>query len=637
MALRLLHEQPLDPNAFTEETLALYLRFLLAAGRPRLDAAAALLDQPPVARLADKSLGVQFLLRECWDVQENTARILDDCRTRIECGDRNWAVLSLFIVTMARVARGTLDARHVKVVVHAAECDQWADRGSFLGVLELCRQAAAHALTPPAFDYPALVHDYFARFGSKPACFDDIYPYLAQLSDAQRSALLSAVRSSDAPLTSEAGIVRRINAEKLAFVLAPPTRDSAFETAAVLLDAYATSLKHCHLPETEMQTGDDLALLAIHAVLCTAPPDDAAALCTAAAIAAYACGESARGYRLRLVLIRLLVRLGATKLAVPEYNALLLKSVQLETASHYLLDRNAAFGGATAVHVATQWDRMHEFYATSAMELPQTIGQAFANGKFSQVADMCAFSECLERSCTRALIQIDSIRGKLANQDLVDEEWQAARRQAEALLALVRDGHVSDQRDETLIPCFDEAQCSAFRAALACGPKREQAWIAAMLEVLSLALDLAPPPEGALDELTAAERALVALVRALRADDDAHAAVGTFAEAVRRAADEAPTPFDVLHAAWVGVEGMNVWEACAQRAGVDAVKVFAHAQLALHGIKQRVDEAQQAPPHEVRLGGVPQAHDFVCQVAEARRDALKEAARPYAAFLHRLS
>ena len=433
VAYRLFQEQALDDTSFSEETLSLYLSFFLLQGTERLQGAMQVLEQPHCKSLANNSLTIQFQLRECWKVLGDNESLLRDCRSRIAQGDRNWAVLSEYIHTMGQVASGSMNHEDVDLIVKAAEQDNWKDRGSFLGVLELFRVSHDCGLEEPCdLIYVVLVRKYLETFIVKPSCFEDIRPYLASIPETDRGSLLAWAH--DVPdLSTETNIVRKVNATKLSCYF-QTNSDPNKATYLSLLQDYSRTLQHFHVPDTEMHPGDDLALLAVMEASATGPE----ALSNAAMIAIHGCQKSKRAYRLRLLLIRLLIRLGCFKLAIQYFEAFGLKAVQLDTVSHYMMDRNSSFGGSHAADITNVWDaHIRDFYVHSAYEVPEALGRAFSNGKFSQVSDLCEFNDCLEHSCAKIILQLDMIRSKFVNQDLVDSEYTSARETVKKIIEFV--------------------------------------------------------------------------------------------------------------------------------------------------------------------------------------------------------
>lgn len=514
MAHRLLKEQDLKPSEFTEETLHLYLSFFLLQGQDRKKEALKVVTEPHPRELIEKSLGLQLLLREYWGSLDDKESILKDCRTRLMNGDRNWAVISLFVKTVADMTNGSMNTNDVEFMVQVAEKDKWMDRGSFLGVLELFRLAPSsehHCICKKSVN--ELVLSYIEQFGEKASCFEDLQPYLKLLDAATKEAIDQAQRSCSS-LDNEGSVVKCINLEKMCLAL--QTSQGKSETKVCrLLEEYTLALKNVPLPATEMQVGDDLALMA---TIITASSKEGEAVERAALIASFGTQQSEHGYKLRFLLIRLLLRLGCLKMAVNHYNSLGLKSVQLDTVSHYLLDRNASFGGSHSAEIANEWDsNTQHFYEISIQEIPEALGRAFVNGKFSQISDLCEFQDCLDKSCFKLLLEIDMIRAKLINQDLIGSERTMAMDTIQKVMQVVQTADVSDQRDHLLLRSVSEDQRDLVSSVISCGPLRKKNWILAMLEVMSVYLEIQSPENAAdLEELTIAETTLVELARSIK-------------------------------------------------------------------------------------------------------------------------
>lgn len=561
----------MDTSSFTEETLSLYLRFHLRLGKGHLAAALPLLDAECPKRLAEKSLGIQFLLREAWELNGEIFRILDDCRSRIAQGDRNWAVISLYIDKLAEEALKTtpngFHDQDLAVLVDAAEKDKWADRGSFLGVLEAFRlarksQLPTQYLTKRGLDYLKLLTRYYNHFSNRLSCFDDIRPYLGELEDGDRETFFSTISQKQPVLTSEDGVIRCVNAEKIQYLMRPEVDVST--ASSRMLNEYTASLNHARLPDTEMQFGDDLVLLTILSNLSFNDPNT---LARCAAMANFGLTESKRAYRLRLLLIRLLLQLGSLRLAMDHYTALGLKAVQLDTASHYGLDRNTAFGGSLATFYDNHWSNTHKrFYLQSQVEVPEAIGQAFTNNKFSQVAQLSEFHHRITTSCSSALMELDLIRSKIIEQKLTYGERDQAIKVVCQIMTLTKEGTFSDQRDISLIPFYRESSKNEIEKSISNGPLRQGEWINAILEVVTLVLGLDPPASVDTTQLTDAELALVSLARNLRGatcEEKIKLTAKIFfeSELTNKLTTELQTllegnnnSFSVLHAAWIGIE-----------------------------------------------------------------------------------
>lgn len=412
VAYRVVKEQDLNDADLTEETLTLYLRFFQGLDHDRLKTALQILNGSNAKELVSKSLGLQFLLRECWLALNDKDSLIQDCKSRIKEGDRNWAIISQLAESSVLGAVGAVPEHNFKAILESAQHDKWLDRGSFLGVLEVFRLAKQYGLQVPGdLKYSDLVLQYWTTFNNKFTCFEDLRPYLEDVKhDVQGSLICS---EDPPPLSSEAAIIRRVNEEKATIFFQTSFADQDLSTCRRLMDEYCSSLQHVKLPDTEMQLGNDLALQAAYAALSSTPPNN---IKVALAIAAYTCGESSQAYKSRILLIRLLLNQGCLKLALEQFRELGLKAVQLDTASHYCMDRNTSFGGNFADEISAEWNNsLKPFYDLSANEVPEVLARAFKNGKFSQVSDLCDFENCLQASSAKIIFELDMLRAGLVN------------------------------------------------------------------------------------------------------------------------------------------------------------------------------------------------------------------------------
>ena len=572
VAERLMNDQEIDDTSFNEETLWLYLFFHMQLGKGKVQPAIEIFDKTHPKHLLNNSLALQFLYREGCELSGNFARILDDCKARINAGDRNWAVYTSFIhaafVLQSEQANKTLEPDVYEAIVRAAEQDKWSDRGSFLGVLELLRRAAISSIaTEPLLqhlgkDNAALVCDFYGRFCSKPSCFEDLLPYAKGLDRNGRDALLARAASQKTNLETIDAIQKYINAEKLEALLRPPkSPEQATEKSQQHMLAYVESLKHVRLPDTEMQPGDDLALLAAYSLLEQKGTD---ADVDAAVIAAYGCSQSRRGYRLRLLLMRLLQRLGCLKAATEHFGSLGVRAIQYDTLSHYILSRTSAFGGTQTLAFEEDLHiQMEDFFQSSKYEIPECTCTAFSNGKFSQVTELNEFDSQVQRSTSRAIAQIDFVRSELIREDLTAEKFSALKDNVSCLLSLLQQKPFHDHQDHSLLPSYT-SKGKSLDEMTQLGPMRKSTWIACMLEPLSLVFDLpAPEEQASLDELTKAEQTYIHFMRSVRVQLDSKSisepdAVSSFVQTILGEISRAPDFFSAVHAAWLVIEAYRI-------------------------------------------------------------------------------
>ncbi|WFD44967.1 mitochondrial distribution and morphology [Malassezia psittaci] len=560
VAQRLVKDYPVQADQFTEETLFLYLRFHILLGDEHLKFALQLLDQPKPMELIKNSVGLQFLQREAWEACKQHERILNDCRVHIVNGDRNWAVIEYFVQLLVQEAlqkdSRELNTDGIATLVEAAEKDQWNDRGSFLGVLELCRHAREAKLSEAFLksynlDLLELVVKYCSRFDSRATCFEDIRPYLIALSESQRKNLHAKVPQKQ-DLTSEEGITRCVNWQKIVCLL--DLNAGTSNPCGQMLSCFIESLRHARLPNTEMQYADDLLLLAMYS---GTDASDEEGQFFAALVAYFGVSESSRAYFARILLIRLLLQLGAVNFASKQFKALGLKAVQWDTASFFGLDRNTAFGGSIfQANLGYYNDNLRAFYAQSQSELPDVISRAFNNNKFSQISGLCEFERCVNYSVTRAIVDLDIIRAKIVTQQLSGASMRQATSTVKRIVTAAEQDAFHDQRDYSLIPSFNDRGGQVIQSLLHNRPVRGAYYIKAMSNIIGLYLDLdiVEQYEGS-EELTLAESNLVHLAAKLRRSKDDATKTNT---ALYGFLQNTSHPFDTLHTAWIGIEGVHI-------------------------------------------------------------------------------
>jgi len=161
-----------------------------------------------------------------------------------------------------------------------------------------------------------------------------------------------------------------------------------------------------HLPLTEMQPSDDLALLAAHCLIAassvsTSPQSH---LLSALSLLNFATKKSPKGYQLRILSIRIFKLLGCFGQALEHYNQVGIKALQFDTLSHLILERGEMFGGemtegdkekgkSKANGKKTRKSKVEEkiedsmqIYESNEKETMSVIGRAFDLGTYSRVS-----------------------------------------------------------------------------------------------------------------------------------------------------------------------------------------------------------------------------------------------------------
>lgn len=565
IALRVINEQNIDTEHFSDEVLWLYLSFYKEFGAAKLSEALGVIRVPAVQKLVESSLLLQFLRRECWEILGDWEAIAADCTARIRSGDRNWAVITASVAAATRRDTKALDEA-VEVLVAAAEQDKWSNRGSFMGVLELYNAAQNAGLPTESITHRTshtfveLLCSFYRRFCTKASCFEDVFPYFKTLGDADASVVERVAQENITTCANADGIQRRVNAEKILIVRADVSFELAMHKSAELLRAYVESLAHARLPDTEMQLGDDLPLLAIYYLLLGGRADDPGVINMAAGIAAFGCAMSKHAYKLRIVLVRFLLRLGCPQLAYEHFQKLCIKAVIGDTLSHYFLDRNAAFGGSGTHQVEDLWYfTVDPFFRASKVELPEVIGHAFTNGKFSQVTDLTAFDTKVQSSFTLAQVELDMLRAKIASDNLIDAEIPGILEMLMRINRTIENSTIDDHRDMSLLPSLRiKEEESLFRLSQF-GPLRDVAWIQTMTEYLTNALQhrtssSSPPAQS----LTASEAGLVQLFNSTGRNE----ALDTFFNSINKDIESSGYGIALLHASWIMLEGYRIMALC---------------------------------------------------------------------------
>lgn len=159
-----------------------------------------------------------------------------------------------------------------------------------------------------------------------------------------------------------------------------------------------------------------------------------------------------------------------------------------------------------------------------------------------------------------------------------------------------------------------------------------------MLEILSVALPTpSAPSDISSDVLTGPEGALLDLARALR--DDTNLAAPLFFEQMHTHVSQATAPFEMLHAAWTGIMGLRLLEAVGEDKNRDIKDLLGPvAGSALSNIHDLLTREMDKNIHvnlTERLG--TSGSDFIQDVDSGRKDALKDALRPYQAVLRSIA
>lgn len=340
-------------------------------------------------------------------------RVESAYRSLLESGDGDDWVCWLRLLEVA-------DAAVVREVAAKVEEKDPKLRGPHLALLEVCFRGK---------DWAALregVNAYFANFGAKRVCCDDLRPYLAALEAAETGAgadvarnLVAGIEDGDADKA-----VRCLHASWLRLWMG-----CLHESPEELVACYEAMLVD-PLESTERQPGDDYILLAAHKIL---PPissregsaeaadryADPAKVLQAVALVEKALEESPHNFDFNLLAALLYKSIGAGHFAADKWEALDAKHIQTATLGHLIVEPMLELG----VHIAfLSIDEMsHRLWTECDRDLPESVSRALRDEKVNAATEFFEFGERVRRSrslvrsmLTSALAKLNGVDGKEA-------------------------------------------------------------------------------------------------------------------------------------------------------------------------------------------------------------------------------
>jgi N-terminal acetyltransferase B complex non-catalytic subunit len=317
-------------------------------------------------------------------------------------------------------------------------------RGPFLAELELALALVAGGGGEQRHGQLAdALMDYTRRFGHRPCCFSDLVPYLAAVAEGPEGPRAALVRALEglaedkatgegergAPGQEErrqavARLQLFIRSQQLLRFLTDPgpadlrravTRWSREYRATLRLNAEAEG------GQREVQHGDDLVLLAAHALGCLADGEDqgqgqeVAAIgrrLEACALLEQALEWSPYNYLFRVLLVQLYGALGAGQGLVAHYNGLEVKLIQVETLSWLLLPACMKTALFTEAHSRCQ--HIIAFHRGSLRDAEESSSKAISIGTYCKALEISDFQRSrMARSLQLALAKVERARMEL--------------------------------------------------------------------------------------------------------------------------------------------------------------------------------------------------------------------------------
>nr|CAG8463167.1 6133_t:CDS:10 [Entrophospora candida] len=258
-------------------------------------------------------------------------------------------------------------------------------RGPFLAELELehliSKKENSGELAKVMID---MLVNYFRKFGSKACCFEDLQPYLKNISKVSATMIIGEFKTTLIDSHDEKESIKNIQInvnickfERYFGLLLDLSESELITYINKLWKLYQDSLKFgrisgTNLPETEKQHGDDFAILASHA------------------------------------LIDLYLKYRVFQRPLELYRLMDIKHVQLDTLSHYILARCLSFGfyeEANLLYVDTL-----SIYKNNELKTPEMVIHAYKFSTFSKIQEFIEFQKRLENSIQKAIVDREKVR-----------------------------------------------------------------------------------------------------------------------------------------------------------------------------------------------------------------------------------
>ncbi|KAF5381081.1 hypothetical protein D9615_004014 [Tricholomella constricta] len=440
-----------SPTPSYQNTDRFHLHLSILRELELYDDAHKLLDSDIGKAICSTSLSCNEIRRDVWRLR---GMIQDEGRLAeariVDLKDRNWLeFLSILDATFSYLTpsnniglSSTSETSRSECIGHLAKTealftriaqeDGTKDRSAALALLELEKRAQTHGISNDSGRLVALMQQYFDQVGDKACFFEDLKPYLALQGEelAKWTTFLESVSTS---FTTASELRRLINAHKsLRHNLTQSDLTVEAETARVTLylQQYLEGLKlGTHLPSTELQYADDLALLTANVLvnLWRLTSDEQYVL-NAVTLLEFALTKSKQSFQSRLILIRLYRLLGAPSLALEHYRLMGIKQVQHDTLSHLILSRASTFSLASTgdITLATECLESTQIYLSNSQETADYVVRAFTGEKYSQIPEFITFEDRLDSSLQRDIVKMEHLRMRLSHEpitsDIIDME-----------------------------------------------------------------------------------------------------------------------------------------------------------------------------------------------------------------------
>ncbi|RDB21137.1 N-alpha-acetyltransferase 25, NatB auxiliary subunit [Hypsizygus marmoreus] len=461
-----------------------------------------LLDSDVGKAICATSLSCNELRRDIWRLRGLSKEEGELAEARIvDKKDRNWLeFLSVLDATFSYLApspdpessssaQANCSAhvtRSQELFQRIAEEDGQADRSGLLALLELEKRVRSHGLSTDPERLVKLMQQYFEKIGDKACCFEDLKPYL-ELEENDLAQWTSYSESVSPSFTTNNELRRLINSHKLLrynLSSSELTVEAEIARVALYIQQYLEGLKlGAHLPSTELQIADDLALLAGSVLVnLWKLTSEEQYLLNAVTLLEFAITKSKQSFQTRLLLIRIYRLLGAPSLALDHYRAMGIKQVQHDTLSHFLLSRASTFSLASTGDLTfiTECLESTQIYLSNSQETADFIVRAFTSEKYSQIPEFIAFEDRLDNSLQRDIVKVEHLRMRIAHEpitsDIIDMELIE--------LKFIFDRTHHDNRDFDIIANYQPRALDSINTqTLLFGRKEGLGWLSTFLKL----------------------------------------------------------------------------------------------------------------------------------------------------------
>ncbi|KAK6340803.1 hypothetical protein TWF696_009121 [Orbilia brochopaga] len=371
----------------------------------------------------------------------------------------DWKVWSGYVTSAVELGlvnpEDPLFSKAAALVTENLILNESVSRGALLAGLKFAALCGPHACLRCRKDVPTLLAaclTFFQKQGGKSSCYDDLRPYVAQLTVDERKELLIKMKeycmskdlqSSDMSLKELTNAVReRVTQLNFRFWIEiddqerPPATAGLDDFFQECFAVYAVSLQvDVDLLVTDMRIGDELLLLVAKGLMCiyASRMHDTLPLSIAIIVLEHLLSKSKHNFTALLLLVRLYSIIGALSCATVEYQRLSIKQIQNDSLSHHILTRLSTllpFANSAAakllhptdvadvgLHVPANptdslemYDISLRMYKNANRTNPEMISLAFKNDAYGQIKDMVLFERRVSTSISACHFEIERRR-----------------------------------------------------------------------------------------------------------------------------------------------------------------------------------------------------------------------------------